>query len=244
MDPTAIQTYAILEDSHWWFLGRREIIGRLLEARLAGPMRILDWGCGTGGNFRMLSRFGRVTSVDASDLSLELCRARGMSDVIKAATLQEFPVQDQYDLVTNFDVLEHIADDEGFLRDLHRVLTDNGHVLVTVPAYQFLWSDLDRLLGHVRRYNKRDLVRCCEKAGFTVSVASYFNSFLAVPFIAVRWTQTRTKRASTLKDYAMELHPWLNNLFLFLMTLEAAIVPRMPMPFGTSIILLAKKRET
>ena len=75
------------------------------------PMQILDWGCGTGGNFRMLSRFSRVTSVDASDLSLELCRARGMSDVIKAGTLQEFPVQDQYNLVTNFDVLEHIADD-------------------------------------------------------------------------------------------------------------------------------------
>ena len=160
-----------------------------------------------------------------------------------AATLQEFSVQDQYDLVTNFDVLEHIADDAGFLRDLHRVLRDNGHVLVTVPAYQFLWSDLDRLLGHVRRYNKRDLVRCFEEAGFTVSVASYFNSFLAVPFIAVRWTQTRTRRASTLKDYAMELHPWLNNLFLFLMTLEAAIVPRIAMPFGTSIILLAKKQR-
>jgi len=137
-----------------------------------------------------------------------MCRARGMSDEIKTATRQEFLGQDQYDLVTNFDVLEHIADDEGFLRDLHRVLTDNGHVLVTVPAYQFLWSDLDRLLGHVRRYNKRDLVRCLEKAGFTVSVASYFNTFLAVPSIAVRWTQTRTKRAPTLKDYAMELHPW------------------------------------
>ena len=111
MDPTAIRTYAILEDSPWWFLGRREIIDCLIEARLAGPMRILDWGSGTGGNFRMLSRFSRVTSVDASDLSLELCRARGMSDVIKAGTLQEFPVQDQYNLVTNFDVLEHIADD-------------------------------------------------------------------------------------------------------------------------------------
>ena len=100
-----------------------------------------------------------------------------------AATLQEFSFQDQYDLVTNFDVLEHIADDAGFLRDLHRVLRDNGHVLVTVPAYQFLWSDLDRLLYHVRRYNKRDLVRCFEEADFTVRVASYFNSFLAVPFI-------------------------------------------------------------
>ena len=123
------------------------------------------------------------------------------------------------------------------------MLKDNGHVLVTVPAYQFLWSDLDRLLGHVRRYNKRDLVRCFEEAGFTVSVAFYFNSFLSVPFIAVRWTQTRTSRASTLKDFAMELHPWLNNLFLFLMTLEAAIVPRIAMPFGTSIILLAKKQR-
>ena len=122
------------------------------------------------------------------------------------------------------------------------MLKDNGHVLVTVPAYQFLWSGLDRLLGHERRYNKRGLVRCFEKAGLTVSVASYFNSFLAVPFIAVRWTQTRTKRASTLKDDAMELHPWLNNLFLFLMTLEAASVPRISMPFGTSIILLTKKQ--
>lgn len=241
MDPTAIQTYAALEDTYWWFLGRREVIRRLINSRLSGPLRILDWGCGPGGNYHMLSRFGGVTSVDASDSSLYLCRERGMPNVIKACTLQDFPTETRFDLVTNFDVLEHIEDDEGFVRDLRTVLEDNGHVLVTVPAHQFLWSDLDRLLGHVRRYSKSDLVKCFEKAGYTVIVASYFNSFLAAPFIAVRWMQMRSGRAATLEQFAVKLPQWLDNLFLLLLTIEALLVPRIQLPFGTSIILLAKK---
>lgn len=189
----------------------------------------------------MLSRFGRVISVDASDSSLDLCRERGMPDVIKACTIQDFPLGALFDLVTNFDVLEHIEDDGGFLRDLRTVLKDNGHVLVTVPAYQFLWSDLDRLLGHARRYNKRDLVMSFEKAGYTVTIASYFNSFLAAPFIAVRWMQIRNGRAATLEQYVVKLPQWLNNLFLLLLKIEAWLVPHIQLPFGTSIILLAKK---
>ena len=241
MDPSAIQNYAALEDTYWWFLGRREVIRHLIGARLPGALRILDWGCGPGGNYRMLSQFGGVTSVDASESSLDHCRKRGMPDIIKAGTLQEFPLGALFDLVTNFDVLEHIEDDAGFLRDLRAVLEDNGHVLVTVPAYQFLWSDLDRLLGHVRRYSKRDLVNCFEKAGYTVSVASYFNSFLAAPFIAVRWIQIRSGRSATLEQFAVKLPRWLDDLFVLLLRIEAWLVPRIQLPFGTSIILLAKK---
>ena len=241
MDPNAIQTYADLEDTYWWYLGRREVIRNLIYSRLSGPLRILDWGCGPGGNYQMLLRFGSVTSVDASDLSLELCRKRGIRDLIKASKLQELPVGALFDLVTTFDVIEHIEDDSGFLQELRAVLKDNGHVLVTAPAYQFLWSDLDRLLGHVRRYNKRDLVHCFETAGYTVIASSYFNSFLAAPFMAVRWMQMLSGRASTLKEYAVKLPVWLNYLFLLLLKTEALLVPLVPLPFGTSIIVLAKK---
>ena len=243
MDPSAILAYAALEDSYWWFLGRREVIRRLINSRLSGPLRILDWGCGPGGNYHMLSRFGVVTSVDASDSSLDLCRKRGMPNVIKAGTLQDFPAATRFDLVTNFDVLEHIEDDVGFLRDLRAVLADNGHVLVTVPAHPFLWSNLDRLLGHVRRYNKRNLVHCFEKAGYTVTASSYFNSFLAAPFIAVRWIQIRSGQAATLEQFAVKLPQWLDSLLFLLLKIEALLVPRMQLPFGTSIILLAKKNE-
>lgn len=241
MDPGAIKTYAALEDSYWWFVGRREIIRRLMAATLPGGMRILDWGCGPGGNYQMLSQFGHVTAVDASDESLAFCRERGIPDVVKANTLADFPPGEPYDLVTTFDVLEHIDDDVGFLRDLRPRLKDGGHVLVSVPAYQFLWSDLDRLLGHVRRYSRPALVRRFEEAGYTVRTASYFNMFVAAPFILVRWLQARSGKTATLKEYAMDLPAWLNGILIWLEKIESVILPRVSLPFGSSVIVLARK---
>src|SRR5438874_472081 len=116
MEAQSIKEYERLERYYWWFVGRRRIIEKVLHKYFFGfNVRILDWGCGPGGNFPLLKKYGPVIGVDASDESIAACKEKGIFDVIKAQSLDEFKTDIQFDLVTNFDVLEHIQEDEEFL---------------------------------------------------------------------------------------------------------------------------------
>ena len=158
MEAQSIKEYEQLEKYYWWFVGRRRIIERVLEKHFSSrKLNILDWGCGPGGNFKFLSKHGDVVSVDASDEAITACKEKGIDNVVKANELNEFNPDTRFDLVTNFDVLEHISEDEQFLRDVKKLLKPDGHILLTVPAYQFLWSELDRVLGHKRRYTRKEI---------------------------------------------------------------------------------------
>src|SRR6185436_1790311 len=144
-------TYAIMrrvEESHWWFVGRRQIIRsfleRLVRARLAGSgaasagapaeLNILDVGCGTGANLDMLSEFGKAEGVDVSAEALSFCRARGLEQV-KLGAAEALPYADgSFDLVTGLDVVEHLDDDVAGLKEMRRVLRPGGEALLFVPA--------------------------------------------------------------------------------------------------------------
>ena len=244
MDAESIQSYAALEKYYWWFVGRRRVIRNVLNNHLGGrSLKILDWGCGPGGNFAMLESFGEVLGVDASTESLEQCRAKGIHNVRQANTLDEFDGGSSYDLFTTFDVLEHIDEDEQFLNDIQQTLLPGGHVLVTVPAYQFLWSQLDALLGHVRRYSRQELVNKFNQNGYQVIQASYFNSFLAIPFIVCRMIQNKFGKAATLDELAPDVPRPLNWFFTQLIYLEASMLRFVNLPFGTSIVVLARKTD-
>lgn len=243
MEAQSIHEYERLEKYYWWFVGRRLIIDAVLRKYFGGKkLRILDWGCGPGGNFNMLRNYGEVLGVDASDEALSECREKGITTVTKARELNEFKADTKFDLVTNFDVLEHISEDEQYLRGLHALLTPGGYAMVTVPAYQFLWSGLDEVVGHKRRYTRREICQKFNRAGYTVVRASYFIFFLSPAFIVFRMFQKLKKENTrTLKESVVELPRWLNWLFVQIVSIESMIIPRLSLPFGTSIIVLAKK---
>lgn len=243
METQSIKEYERLEKYYWWFVGRRKIIESVLHKYFSDQnFNILDWGCGPGGNFKFLGEYGEIVGVDASDEAIRACQEKGITTVIKASDLSEFKTNNKFDLITNFDVLEHIQDDEEFLSGLKSFLVPGGHVLVTVPAHRFLWTGLDEVLGHKRRYTRAEICRKFEQAGYQIIKASYFVFFLSPAFIIYRFFQKLKKNnAKSLRESVLEFPKPINWLFTVTLFLEALVMPYLNLPFGTSIIVLAKK---
>ncbi|MHB8532357.1 MAG: class I SAM-dependent methyltransferase [Solirubrobacteraceae bacterium] len=175
------------EDRHWWYRGRRTVLHRVIDG-LAVPAgaRILDAGCGSGRNMIELASHGPVTGIELSSASVELARRRGAGEVIEGSVLELPFAEDSFDLAVTLDVIEHLEDDLGALRELRRTVAPGGALLVTVPAYQWLWSGHDVINHHHRRYTRRSLQRVAEQAGWEQVRTTYFNSLLLPVAILLR----------------------------------------------------------
>jgi SAM-dependent methyltransferase len=240
--------YYDIEDKHWWFVGRRHVLLAILDSYLKPgrtrrvPGRILDVGCGTGTMLSYLSRYGRAQGIDADEEAVRFCLERGVRNV-QQVTSSILPFEDNiFELVTMLDVLEHIDDDAAMLRELHRVLRPSGMLLVSVPAYQFLWGPQDEISNHKRRYVARTLRGRLVEAGFRVRRLSYFNTFLFPVITAIRLLRPYRPGSPNLKsDFTMTRPGPANKLLGRLFGLEAPIVRRLNLPFGVSILALAQK---
>jgi SAM-dependent methyltransferase len=185
------------EDRHWWYRGRRKVLaGVLAELGLPKPARILDAGCGSGRNMVELARLGAVTGIELSDTSVALARERRVGEVIAGSVLEMPFAEDSFDLAVSLDVIEHLEDDLAALRELRRTVAPGGALLVTVPAYQWLWSGHDEINHHHRRYTRRTLQRVAEQAGWHQARTTYFNSLLLPAAIVLR-VLDRVNRAKT-----------------------------------------------
>src|SRR5271166_7130868 len=175
------------EDRHWWYRGRRTVIESVVSGLGLPPnARILDAGCGSGRNMLELTRHGTVTGIELSQTSVVLARGRETGDVIAGSVL-EMPFADaSFDLAVSLDVIEHLEDDLAALRELRRVVAPGGALLVTVPAYQWLWSGHDEINHHFRRYTRSSLLAVAREAGWEPVRTTYFNSLLLPVAIALR----------------------------------------------------------
>ena len=239
-------TYSIMfevEEKHWWFAGRRRIIaefvGRVCREMKKPRPRILDVGCGTGANLRMLSEFGAAEGVDVSAEALEFCRARGLVEV-KQGAAERLPFADAtFDLVTGLDVVEHLDDDIGGLREMRRVLGPDGRAVLFVPAFMFLWGVQDDISHHRRRYTLPELKQKLSEAGFKLERASYANITFFVPIligrVLMRVTGLRPASENNITIGA------LNGLLGRILGAESWWLRRMSFPFGVSIICVARK---
>jgi SAM-dependent methyltransferase len=175
------------EDRHWWYQGRRRVLERAID-RLGLPAgaRILDAGCGSGRNMVELARHGSVTGVELSPPSAELARERGCGEVLECSVLDMPFDEGSFDLTVSLDVIEHLQDDVAALRELRRVTRPGGALLVTVPAYQWLWSGHDEVNHHHRRYSRGTLLAAAESAGWREERHTHFNSLLLPIAILLR----------------------------------------------------------
>lgn len=231
------QLYA-MEDEHWWFRGRRAVIWALLgRARLPGSPRILDAGCGTGRNLREYGTLGEAVGVDPAPDAVAFCRERGLEGV-RQAGLERLPFEDgAFDLLMAFDVLEHVEDDVGAMQELRRVAAPGASLVVTSPAYRWLWSSHDTSHHHYRRYTLREIVRRAEWAGWQVEAASYFNALLLPPIALVRLAERLGFRRAG-SDYELTPGP-LNGLLELPLRGEARLIARgLRLPAGVSVGLL------
>jgi SAM-dependent methyltransferase len=243
MEDSVYEQLFELEDSHWWFRGRRQVIWALLR-REPPPThpRILDAGCGTGRNLLEYGPLGAATGIDPSPAAIAFCHRRGIANVIEAQ-LEQLPFADeQFDLLLACDVIEHIEDDLGALAELHRVASPRARLLLTVPAYQWLWSQHDETHHHKRRYRLRQLRERLRQSGFEPRVASYFNSTLLAPIALTRVAARRRTRRGGRSDY--ELAPRAVNRVLELpMVAEARLIERgWGFPAGVSIGMICERR--
>lgn len=241
-------TYPILfdvEQSHWWYIGRRRIIEgfvadicrRVTDRR----PRILDVGCGTGANLIMLSKHGDAEGVDVSEDALAFCRERGL-DKVRLGAGEELPYEDAtFDLVTALDVVEHMDDDLAGLSEMRRVLRPGGRVLLFVPTFMFLWGVQDEVSNHRRRYRLPQLQRVLEQAGFEIERMTYANITFFLPILAIRKLM-RLTGMKTASENNINV-PALNGVFGRVLSAESWILRYMNLPFGVSGLCVAKKTD-
>jgi SAM-dependent methyltransferase len=242
MDPALSEQHLRLEDTHWWFLGRRRLVLAEL-ARHAGPRagRILDVGCGTGGMLPHLAQFGDALGLDSADEAEAACKQRCVPFVHGWGSRLPF-IDGAFDVVTALDVIEHVPDDAAILRELLRVLRPGGLLLLTVPAYQFLWSQHDVFNHHQRRYRRSRLGALLRANGFEIAKLSYYNTVL-FPAAMLRKASMRVNKssASPAASHLDEVSAPLNRLLRWVMAGEQPLVERFDMPFGASIICAARR---
>ncbi len=240
-------TYAIMdrvEDSHWWFVGRRAILESFLASIVKkfpasqSELRILDVGCGTGANIEMLSQFGQAEGVDVSDDALEFCRRKGLT--VQKGLAETLPYEDgTFDITTALDVIEHLDDDVAGLREMFRVTKSGGYSLFFVPAFMWLWGVQDDISHHRIRYTKKQIVERIEKAGFTIDRATYANFTFFAPILGGRLfmkiTGIKPESENNVNISA------LNGMFGRLFSSERFLLSRMNFPFGVSIVISARK---
>ncbi|MGD9562238.1 MAG: class I SAM-dependent methyltransferase [Pyrinomonadaceae bacterium] len=247
-------TYAIMdrvEDSHWWFVGRRAILEsflRGLESRLqaAAPaeagtpseLRILDVGCGTGANLEMLAQFGAAEGVDVSDEALEFCRGKGLT--VQKGLAETLPYADEtFDITTALDVIEHLDDDIAGLKEMHRVTKTGGYSLIFVPAFMWLWGVQDDISHHRIRYTRKQITERIEKAGFAVERATYANFTFFAPILGgrtiMKLTGIKPESENNVNISA------LNGIFGKIFSAERLLLDRIDFPFGVSIVVTARK---
>jgi SAM-dependent methyltransferase len=243
MDAALYPRVAAVEDTHWWFGGRRAICDRLLDhLELPPKAAILELGCGTGGNFPMLARRGQLYAMDEDGSALEFAAARRLARLARGSLPGNFPfAHHRFDLVVMTDVLEHLDDDRGSLCAMRPCLKPHGGLLITVPAMSWLWSDHDTTHHHRRRYRAAELRRLLAGCGFEIDYLSYYNFLLLPPIAVVRLIQRLRPSAiggNGRHDLKMPSR-FVNSMLLSLFSCERFVLGQYRLPIGVSLIALA-----
>lgn len=232
-----------VEDSHWWFVGRRQLAVTLLDRWITGKQRprLLDIGCGTGGNLAYLSRWGQGVGIDLNPVAIEHARRRQLPGLAQASSLALPYADNTFDVVTLFDVLYHrwVVNDDQAIYEAYRVLKPGGWLLVTDSALPSLWSTHDEIYYARQRYTLQVIKDKLGQVGFAGGLFSYTNTLL-LPIFVVERLVARWFHISS--DDVQALPGWLNTLLLGVRNLETAWLRRgKRLPLGSSLICLTQK---
>ncbi len=225
------------EEHCWWWVGRRAIIKHLLYILKLDSINILDVGCGTGANLNFLQKYGDILGVDFSKEAKKFCKMRGYK--IVQANAEKLPLKENtFDLITALDLLEHL-DDNMAISEFYRVLKPDGYLILTVPAFTFLWSKHDEALHHKRRYNKNQLKNVLKSNGFTIKKLSYWNFFLFLPIAIIRLIKRNMKNKTITSD-VKEIPKIINDFLIFILKIESYLISHINLPIGISLVCVGK----
>lgn len=228
------------EEKHWWHIAKRSWVKTMLRNyynKTSG--RILDVGCGTGENMKMLSAYGKVYGVDISKEAILFCKKRKLTNLFQENIEKTHFSNNFFDVVTALDVIEHVNDIKA-CEQIKRILKKDGIFVLTVPAFQFLWSEWDSVLDHKKRYTIDELKQLLSKQGFSILHISYIFSFLFLPVIFIRKIKSFMFKKTYSSDFSIN-NSLSNILLLHIALIEKFLAKYFPIPFGTTIICVVKK---
>jgi SAM-dependent methyltransferase len=240
-DAAYFDTMARHARTHWWYEGRRALVRETLRRVAVPDGLVLDVGCGTGDNMEMLAGVagGLVIGTDLSTFALRHAAA-GRTGIALAENL---PIRTgTAGLVASMDVVEHLDDDLVGLREYRRVLAPSGLLLLTVPAYEWLWGEHDVWAAHRRRYRVGGLRSVVQTAGFEVLHTTYFNSFLVPPAAVLRRTPMR-RLVKESDEEVGNTSPFVSKVMTQLSNAERRLALRGWVPFGLSILLIGRRLD-
>lgn len=226
---------------NWWYEARRAYLDRLCSRYVQGKQDVaLDVGCGTGANVDILKeRAQKVVGLDPSEAALMHAKEKGYAECLLTG-VEHMPLPDaSIDMILCADVLEHV-DDRAAIVELRRILKPGGTVVANVPAFMSLWHGNDDYSQHVRRYARRELVALFADHGFEVQHVRFWNMLFFVPV----WIAARFYHKDTAASHANNLAgipAWLNPLLRVWMRIETVLTDIMPLPFGVSLVLVARR---
>ena len=231
------------EKEHWWYKGRRKIISLLVKEFIVKKkkIKILDFGAGSGTNTIMLSKYGDVYVYEKDKKSQEYLKKK-FDKINNIFVLERINKNDLFDFIVATDVIEHINDDETVIKILFNALKKDGNILLTVPAYNFLYNERDKLIGHFRRYNNK-MLKNLTKEYFKIIKLSYYNFFLfplsLILFVMIKIIKIKSFITSAEKTP----NSILNNFLYRIFSSERFFLKYINFPFGNSIVFFARKNN-
>jgi ubiquinone/menaquinone biosynthesis C-methylase UbiE len=243
-----LEATARAECHHFWFRGFRRFVAPMLAHAAGGRagLRLLDCGCGTGTNLRLLlGPHGQAWGFDLTWTGLRFARDAGVERVVQASAAAVPYPSAAFDIVTSFDVLYCLPDEieREAVREMWRVLKPGGAAIVNVAAMEMLRGNHSVLSAELRRYSRASLRERLESAGFRVERMTYTNASLFPVMLAVRGVQRAMGLApegESQGEITVPPRP-VNATLSAMLAIEAGVVRAVPMPFGSSLLCLARK---
>lgn len=237
--------YHQIENKHWWHVSRRDIIIKLIKCQdLDNNYRVLDIGCSTGILVKEILNLSgaNVFGIDNSETAIKQCKKNGLENIHMMSGCNTTFDDNTFDLVIASDCLEHIEDDRKALKEWKRILKPNGKLIIFVPAWKTLWSSLDKMSHHYRRYSYSDLKMKLMGADFYIHRLSFWNVILFVPILIYRKIENLNGINSPRKDQSSLPSNFMNELFKSILRIENKIIQKYNFPTGVSLFAICKKK--
>ena len=243
MDTAEFDKMFEVEETNWWYRGRRHLVTKWVKRRFeerGQKLRILDVACATGMSFRFLSQYGDVRGIDISNETIRLCKTRGIDRIVQCDAMK-LPFRDgSFDVILALDALEHFPDDRLAIREIRRVAKPDALVLVTVPAFQFLWSPHDVAYHHFRRYTRRELGTKLKEGGLSLQKLSYYSMSVLPPVFAMRKLRGMAQgKGEAHSDFFLKLPGPIESVLYGIMRTEIGLMDAVSLPFGVSLFCAA-----
>ena len=246
MENEAYVEMDLLEESHWWFVGRRAIIrNEISKLKLNKNCSILEVGAGPGGNLHLLANFGNVVAIEMNKIAFELAKAKKPENVqLRIGKLPDNPNlfnNEKFDLICMFDVIEHIPSAEESMKLLSRHLNKDGYIILSVPAYNWLWSAHDEFNHHVKRYTRKSLINLVEESELIISSCTYFN-FLLFPFAILNRLKIQIINRHSYSGIKLP-NRFINEILISIFAFERKILKFTNLPYGLSLMAVVQIRN-